>query len=63
MNDDLLSGDVLDEVTSDADFDPDAVESDMFLDDGLVEGEGDDIVGIIASTTDDDDDDLLEEDE
>ncbi len=55
MSDDLLLG--VDDASSDADFDPNAVDSDMFLDDPK------DILGtdLPDDLLLDDDDDLLEE--
>ena len=61
MSDDFVTGGILpvdDTAPSDSDFDPDAVESDMFLDDGpdaLLD------VGDLSGLTDDDEDALPEE--
>ena len=56
MSDDFLSGIPVDDVLSDAVFDPNAVDSDVFLDDTK------DVLGVdVPDDILSDDDDLLEE--
>jgi hypothetical protein len=65
MSDDFLAGDILasDDLAADADFDPNAVDSDAFLDDPKEDVLDVDLDGDLLGEGDEDDEDDMFEDE